>query len=306
MPLSSSPSINKLSGDLVSELQTIAGPHPGFRPVHARGVLLTGTFTPSAAAASLSTAPHFHKPSTPILARFSNTTGQPNIPDNDPNANPRGLAIRFVLGERVHTDVIAQSSPFFPTRTGEEFLEFLKAAVAGELGPFLGAHPAALASVQAPKPTPASFTKEKYWAVNAMTFVNGQGKGTNFRYQVIPEAGVEHLDAAAATEKGADFLHEELAQRLAKESVSFRLVAQIAEDGDVVDDANVHWPDTRKVVDLGVVKLEAIKEDAEQEQKQIIFDPVPRVQGIEPSGDPLLEVRATGYLISGRERRAAH
>lgn len=59
------------------------------------------------------------------------------------------------------------------------------------------------------------------------------------------------------------------------------------------------------MVDLGVVKLEAIKEDAEQEQKQIIFDPVPRVQGIEPSGDPLLEVRATVYLFSGRERHAA-
>jgi len=210
-----------------------------------------------------------------------------------------------MLGERVHTDVIAQSSPFFPTRTGEEFSEFLKAAIAGELGPFLGTHPAALASVQAPKPTPASFAREKYWAVNAMRFVDGEGKGTSFRYQLIPEAGVEHLDVAVATEKGADFLHEELTERLAKGSVGFQLVAQIAEHEDIVDDATVHWPDTRKMVDLGVVKLEAIKEDAEQEQKQIIFDPVPRVQGIEPSGDPLLEVRATVYLFSGRERHAA-
>lgn len=113
--------------------------------------------------------------------------------------------------------MIAQSSPFFPTRTGEEFSEFLKAAIAGELGPFLGTHPAALASVQAPKPTPASFAREKYWAVNAMRFVDGEGKGTSFRYQLIPEAGVEHLDVAVATEKGADFLHEELTERLAKD-----------------------------------------------------------------------------------------
>lgn len=87
------------------------------------------------------------------------------------------------------------------------------------MGPFLGTHPAALAFVQAPKPTPASFATERYWAVNAMRF--GDGKATYFRCQVVPEAGVEQLDVAATTEKGADFLHEELAERLAKGPVRF-------------------------------------------------------------------------------------
>ena len=32
--------------------------------------------------------------------------------------------------------------------------------------------------------------------------------------------------------------------------------------------------------------------DNAAEQKQIIFDPIPRVDGIEPSADPLLELRA--------------
>ena len=45
--------------------------------------------------------------------------------------------------------------------------------------------------------------------------------------------------------------------------------------------------------------------DDAQEQKHIIFDPIPRVDGIEPSADPLLELRAAIYLISGRRRRAA-
>jgi len=40
-------------------------------------------------------------------------------------------------------------------------------------------------------------------------------------------------------------------------------------------------------------------------QKQIIFDPIPRVEGIDPSEDPLLELRAAIYLLSGRRRRAA-
>ena len=45
--------------------------------------------------------------------------------------------------------------------------------------------------------------------------------------------------------------------------------------------------------------------DTPAQQKHIIFDPIPRVEGIEPSADPLLELRAAIYLLSGRRRRAA-
>jgi catalase len=41
------------------------------------------------------------------------------------------------------------------------------------------------------------------------------------------------------------------------------------------------------------------------EQKDIIFDPISRVDRIEASADPLLELRAAVYLISGRRGRAA-
>ena len=41
------------------------------------------------------------------------------------------------------------------------------------------------------------------------------------------------------------------------------------------------------------------------EQRKIIFDPLPRVDGIDPAGDPLTDVRSEIYLLSGRRRRAA-
>jgi catalase len=50
----------------------------------------------------------------------------------------------------------------------------------------------------------------------------------------------------------------------------------------------------------------ALVADNAKEAQRIIFDPIPRVDGIEPSDDPLLELRAAIYLISGRQRRAAH
>jgi hypothetical protein len=43
----------------------------------------------------------------------------------------------------------------------------------------------------------------------------------------------------------------------------------------------------------------------EREVSKIIFDPIPRVDGIDTSGDPLSEVRSDIYLLSGRRRRAA-
>jgi catalase len=57
------------------------------------------------------------------------------------------------------------------------------------------------------------------------------------------------------------------------------------------------------VIHPGTVVLNAQAPDSELQQQQIIFDPIPRVDGTEPSDDPLLELRAAIYLVSGRRRR---
>lgn len=275
--------------------------------------MLDGVFTPTPKAKELSAAPHFNNPSTPVTLRFSNSTGIPQIPDTDPSADPRGIGIRFNLGAHVHTDIVAHSTPFFPTRTGAGFLELLKALAASPPGTpspspvekFLGANPAALAFVQAPKPAPSSFAREAFYAVNALKFVNAEGKSIYFRYRILPEAGEDHLDEAATKEKGPDFLFDELQKRVTDGPVVFRVMAQLAEEGDEVNDATVHWPESRPLVELGTVKIGTVLPDNAKEQKRIIYDPIPRVEGIETSEDPLLEMRAAIYLISGRERRAA-
>jgi catalase len=51
--------------------------------------------------------------------------------------------------------------------------------------------------------------------------------------------------------------------------------------------------------------LQEITPDNADEQRRIIFDPIPRVDGIEASADPLFEPRANIYLMTGRRRRAA-
>src|SRR5688572_5956558 len=113
MPLPQDERIVCLANDLLQQFDTIFGLHPGFRPAHAKGVMLTGTFTPAAGAERLTRAPHVARPSTPVTARFSNSTGLPELPDSAPEANPRGLAIRFNLAEHVHTDIISHSTHGF-------------------------------------------------------------------------------------------------------------------------------------------------------------------------------------------------
>ena len=59
------------------------------------------------------------------------------------------------------------------------------------------------------------------------------------------------------------------------------------------------------VLDLERRALAGVAPNNAEEQRHIIFDPIPRVDGIESSGDPLLEPRAAIYLASRRRRRGS-
>ncbi len=155
-----------LAQQLLEAFDQLQGVHPGFRPAHAKGLMCSGVFAPSAEAAKLTRAPHANQSSTPVTVRYSDSTGLPNIPDNDPaRSGPRGIAVRFHLDEHLHTDIVAHSYDGFPVRTGEEFLEFLRAAAAfgsgrpEVMGGFLAAHPNAKRFVETPKPIPTSFAR---------------------------------------------------------------------------------------------------------------------------------------------------
>ena len=185
MPLTTDEGLLALSREVIEVFDKAnGGVHPGFRPAHAKGILLRGVFTPSSEGASLTRAPHLHRNSTPVTVRFSNFAGIPTVPDNDPRgAGPRGFAVRFHLGEHVHTDIIGHSVDSFPSRTAEGLVEFLNALIATDpKGPhpnaieqFLGAHPAAMRFVQIPKPIPTSFARESFFAVSAFKFTKADG-----------------------------------------------------------------------------------------------------------------------------------
>ena len=119
---------------------TPSGATPTRRAAHAKGVVLTGTFSASPEAASVTRAPHLNAGRVPVVARFSASfPGGLSHPDAAPESNPRGLAVQFRLGDGSTTDLLAHSINGFPGTVVEDFVDFLAAIAPG--GPRPGAVP---------------------------------------------------------------------------------------------------------------------------------------------------------------------
>jgi catalase len=298
-----------LGEQLVDVMNKLFGQHPGLRAMHAKGVVVEGSFTPSGAGAALSTAALFQGAPTPVTARFSDATGLPAIPDGDPNANPHGLGILFHLADGGEMDVVTNSLKFFPVATGEDFLALLQAVAASgpetpkptPLDQFVAAHPTvpkALASTS----TPASYARETYNGINAFVFVDGAGKRQPFRFRLAPVAGEAHLSAEDAARQPPDFLGDELRAELAQGPVRFRMLAQLANPGDPTADPSKAWPDDRELVDLGEIALTQPAADNAAAEKELMLLPGSLTDGIEPSDDPMIDVRDETYAVSFARR----
>jgi catalase len=297
---------------LVNALNKVAGgPHPGFRANHAKGFLTTGTFTPAKTAPALSKAPHFAK-TVPVLVRFSDPTGVPNLPDASPDASPHGMAIRFQLPGGNYSDIVSISANSFPVATPEDFLALLQSIAKSGPGvpkptpveQFLGSHPAALKFVTTPRPAPESFGTLAFFGVNAFKFTNAKGVSHFARYQILPVAGEHALSAAEAAKAGPNYLMDELPKRIAAGPVKFRLLAQLAAEGDKTNDATAVWPADREVVELGVISVTGTAKDQVKAQRELLYNPLALPDGIEPSADPVLLARPPAYAVSFAQRAA--
>jgi catalase len=290
---------------IVDVMNKLWGQHPGTRANHAKGIVVEGSFTPTQEGSALSKAVLFQGATTPVTVRFSDSTGLPNIPDGDENANPHGMSVKFHLPNGSEVDIVENSLKFFPVATGEEFRGLLQAVLESGTGSpkptkiekFFESHPTAPRAFASTE-TPVSFARETYNGIDAFVFVDSAGKRQPFRFQLVPAEGAEHLSSADAAKQKPDFLMEELPQRLSKEAVRFRFTAQLAEPGDQTKDPTQPWPADRKVADLGTITLTKAVSDNEAAQKGLLFLPTNLTDGIEVSDDPLIDVRTEAYAVS--------
>ena len=292
---------------LVETMRALAGPHPGFRPVHAKGIVCSGTFRGSAQAQSVSRALHLQGQTVPSVIRFSNGSGDPDVHDGVTNA--RAMAVKFQLPERKNADILALSIEGFPARTPEDFLGLLRAQLpdpaTGKPVPeaiprFLDGHPETRAFLErlSQKAVPASYGQASYYAEHAFLFTAADGTRRFGRYRWIPEAGEAFISADDAIKRSANFLREELESRLQEGPVVFRLLLQLAAQGDATDDVTSLWPADRPLVELGRLEMTGISPTGAADERRMVFDPTNLTDGIDLSADPFLLARSAAYSIS--------
>jgi catalase len=292
---------------LAEAMRALAGLHPGFRPVHAKGIVCSGTFRSAPDALRVSRAPHLQGQPVPTVMRFSNASGNPDV--HDGLANTRALAVKFQLPDGKNADILANSIEGFPVRTPEEFLAFLRAQlpdpVTGRPVPdavprFLGSHPAARAFVERlmQKPVPASYGQASYHAEHAFLFTAVDSTSRFGRYRWVPDAGEAYLSPNDASTRSANFLREELESRLRNGPVVFRLLLQLAAESDPTDDVTVLWPTDRRLVELGRLQVTGISQTGAADERRLVFDPTNLTDGIDLSADPILLARSAAYSIS--------
>ena len=305
--MSASAAADTVIAQLVETMRALAGPHPGFRPVHAKGVVCSGTFRGAPDALRVSRAVHLQGRTVSTVVRFSNASGNPDVHDGLPNV--RALALKFQLPDGKNADILANSIEGFPVRTPEEFFALLRAQlpdpVTGQHAPdalprFLDSHPTTRAFLERlrQKPVPASYGQASYHAEHAFQFTAADGTGRFGRYRWMPEAGEAYLSADHASARSANFLREELVSRLRNGPVVFRLLLQLAGEDDPTDDVTALWPADRPLVQLGRLEITGISQTGADDERRLVFDPTNLTDGIELSADPILLARSAAYSIS--------
>jgi catalase len=252
-------------------------------------------------------AAHLHKKKAPVPAtiRFSASTGLPAIPDTDPGASPRGMAVQFHLPDGSKTDIVVHSFNGFPVATAAEPRDLFLAIAATKpedpqptaLDQFLSSHPSAKAFLEAPKPAPVSYATLVYFGVNAFKFTNAKGAATFGRYQLQPVAGEQFLTKEQLSALGPEYLTAEIRERVRRGPVTFKLFLQVAAEDDKIDDHSIAWPDARKKVELGTLTITNAVADSQTAEKKLLFMPGTFVPGIE-AADPMIAVRSAAYIVS--------
>jgi catalase len=293
--------MSPLAEEIVDAINEISGVHPGHRAAHAKGTLVSGTFTPNGNASALTTAAHLQNEPVRVTTRFSNGGGDPGIPDYAREG--RGMAVKFYLPDGGKTDIVGLTLPCFFVRTPEDFLSFTKARKDPEqlMPDWLGAHPEALPAIQAALSAdpPLSYATCAYNSIHSYRWIDSGGGSRFVRYRFEPEAGEHTLPPEEAKARGRDYLQEDL---LARGESAFRLKVILATEEDAVDDPTVAWPEQREHVEVGRLVLDAPELEREREGDVLVFDPTRVTDGIEMSDDAILRFRGPAYSVSVERR----
>jgi catalase len=285
---------SELGPALVIAMRDALGTRGGGRAAHRDGVVWTGRFTPSGAAAGLSDFAGFRGAEVPVVARFSNLRTRRGERDI------RGMATKLLPLDGEMTDLVAMSLEVFPVRRARDFLALLEAAreaahkgrVRGALAvlglivtlrvslPALVRGIIALASRRDPMDT-------TYHGVQTFRLVRDRAPGMApdrrpMRYRWVPI--------------GDDARRGKAARASARDETRFALELVLGDPGwRRLDDPTWAWPKDAPTVRAGELVLDRI---IEPEPEDLAFNPLLLAPGIEPGPDDIFSDRAGAYAVA--------
>jgi catalase len=297
--------------EVVKTLEGTFGVHQGERRNHIKGTCAVGEFVGSADALRYSRSALFSGKSVPVVARFSVTGGNPQVPDTAKNT--RGMALEFRLpnGQLQHMTML--NTPVFGAVSPQSFLDMIAAArpdpATGKPDPekikaYKASHPDNLAQAQFldRNNPPVSYANSAYFGIHTFKFINKDGKTTSVRWQFVPQDGEKRLSDEELKTVGPNFLEPALIGRAKQGPIPWDMVIALGEAGDPDTNPTLAWPDTRQKVKVGTLSMTSAMPQKGAECERINFDPLVMADGIAATDDPVLLFRSPAYAVSFAKR----
>lgn len=278
-----------------------SGPPLGHRRNHAKGICFTGTFEANGNGVALSRAHMLVQGQYPVLGRFNLGTADPNAVDATVRVRGVGLQISAADGEEWRMAMI--NPPVFAVSTPQAFHDLLVAA--GKKDPqamnaFVRANPgfSGFASWAMAAPWTASYAEEPYNSLDSFVFTDAKGDEHTVRWSFLPTARPTAIAPAELDKRGADFLEQDIAERVRSVPQRWTMVVTVAGPGDPTADPSKAWPEDRRRMEVGTLVVRRIEAERDGPCRDINFDPTVLPRGVHVSDDPFPAARSSVYRKS--------
>ena len=262
--------------EAIDSIESVVHTENHLRRAHATGVAFDAILQPTGAAAPWTSANYLQKKEVPAVVRFSHSS---NSSDPNKKMNPiKGMAVRFQLPDDIYTNLTMVNIPIFISKTPEAFIRLIQAFDSSSTW---SQRVDSLMHDTEYKAFGAIFKKLKplrnfetlhYYSIHAYFLKNKdqQKQAVRFEWQPLPQN-----DSNSA----GNSMENELIHKVEQgQPVRFRLLIQLAEQGDPTDDPTIAWPDDRKKIEAGILTLHSLRAD---NAESFVFDPTVTIEGIE-------------------------
>jgi len=283
--------------EAIDSIESAVHTESSLRRAHATGVAFDATFKPTGAAMPWTIAAHLQQSEVPAVVRFSHSSTSPN-----PNErlNPiKGMAVRFQLSDGTFTNLTMVNIPIFISKTPEAFIRLIQAFDSNSTWSqridalMHDTEYKAFASILKELKPYRNFETLHYYSIHAYFLKNMDfdRQAVRFEWQPVPQNDFD-------TEGNS--MENELIHKVEQgHPVRFRLLMQLAEQGDQTSDPTIAWPNDRKKIEAGTLTLNSLRAD---NAEAFVFDPTVTIEGIECSDDAVLLFRSAAYEESAKRR----